>query len=287
MRDLNDTVITVYRLCNAIPRALLVLAGVLAVGLFLGFSVDADELTPRAVPAARSLPRAFASYEALVAYAGSVAGDQNAIDARAAAVTAERDLVGVTTQTDTGRRGRLFDPEMPRESRAATEAAVARAMGLDAMSQQLKLAGALTSPKSAWRMPTQGEVTQPFGPTDLYLEPSRVYRGVAYANFHEGIDIAGAWTADVVAPARGRVVFAGPMMDGAQVVVIAHDDGVVTMYAHLNNRDHPPTVAAGDEVVAGQKIGTQGSTGLVTGVHLHWAAWRNGELIDAMTLLGR
>jgi murein DD-endopeptidase MepM/ murein hydrolase activator NlpD len=134
-------------------------------------------------------------------------------------------------------------------------------------------------------MPTQGEITQAFGPTDLWVEPSREYDGVSYAHFHDGVDIAGAWRADVVAPARGRVVFAGRMMDGAEVVVLAHDGGVVTMYVHLDAYTSPPPVAAGDEVAAGQKIGTQGMTGIVTGQHLHWSAYRNGALIDPLSLI--
>ena len=278
-----------YRFCNALPRALFALAGVLTVGLFMGSSANADEPTPRAVPAARSYPRTFASYDALVGYATSVASDQNALDARAAAVTTERNGLGTIITADIGsghRGGRLFDPEIPRDGRAAAAVATARATDLVAIGQQLTLAGALTAPVAPWRMPTAGHVTQAFGPARLYLEPSRVYGGVAYAHFHEGVDLAGVWAADVVAPARARVVFVGRMMDGAEVVVLAHDGGVVTLYAHLNNTNLPPPVAAGDEVAAGQRIGTQGRTGMITGMHLHWAAWRNGELIDPMSLIG-
>lgn len=288
-RHPNDTVNTVYRLCNALARALFVLAGVLAVGVATGSTANADEPTPRAVPAVRSYPRAFATYDALIAYATAVAADQNALDARAAAVTTERNVLGTTVTTEIGsghRGGRLFDPETPRDGRAAAAVATARATDLIAIGQKLTLAGALTTPVGPWRMPTAGHVTQEFGPADLYLEPSRVYGGVAYAHFHEGVDLAGVWAADVFAPARGRVVFVGQMMDGAQVVVLAHDGGVVTLYAHLNNSNLPPPVAAGDEVGAGQRIGTQGLTGMITGMHLHWAAWRSGELIDPMSLIG-
>jgi bla regulator protein blaR1 len=76
-------------------------------------------------------------------------------------------------------------------------------------------------------------------------------------------------------------------MDGAEVVVIAHDGGLVSMYAHLDNSAHPPTVKAGDEVAAGQKIGTVGMTGIVTGAHLHWAVWRSGQLIDPLSLVAK
>ena len=112
-----------------------------------------------------------------------------------------------------------------------------------------------------------------------------MYDGTAYAHFHEGVDIAGEWAAPVVAPARGRVVFVGQMSDGAEIVVLAHDGGVVTLYAHLDASASPPPVQAGDEVAAGQRIGTVGLTGITTGEHLHWAAWRDGQLIDPLSLL--
>ncbi|TMC54085.1 MAG: M23 family metallopeptidase, partial [Chloroflexi bacterium] len=77
----------------------------------------------------------------------------------------------------------------------------------------------------------------------------------------------------------------GRMMDGAEVVVLAHDGGLVSMYVHLDAYMSPPPVAAGDEVAAGQKIGTVGMTGIVTGAHLHWSVYRAGELIDPMSLI--
>jgi murein DD-endopeptidase MepM/ murein hydrolase activator NlpD len=279
----------VYRLCNALPRALLVLIGVVAVGLATGSAANADEPTPRAIPQARSYPREFSTYDALIAYATAVAGDQNALDARAATIRDERNMLSATLSANapgSNRGGRLFDPDAARDGRSALASASARVSDLAALDKTVTAAGALTSPVTVWRMPTEGHITQRFGPTTLWVEPSRVYAGVAYAHFHEGVDLAGVWAADVVAPARGRVVFVGRMMDGAEVVVLAHDGGVVTMYAHLNNTNLPPTVAAGDEVAAGQKLGTQGMTGMVTGMHLHWAAWRNGELIDPMSLIG-
>jgi murein DD-endopeptidase MepM/ murein hydrolase activator NlpD len=58
------------------------------------------------------------------------------------------------------------------------------------------------------------------------------------------------------------------------------------MYAHLDAVSSPPPVKAGDEVAAGQRIGTVGKTGIAYGMHLHWAVWRNGELIDPLRMLG-
>ena len=260
-------------------------------------SANADDgtTTPRAVPAARAMPRTFSSYDDLIKYASQVAADQSAIDEKLGDARAQFDQLISTLDTlnpDTRvRGGALFDRESERQSRETRSEASqlsVQAVTLYRTPQQLAVAGALTAPATpAWRMPTIGEITQPFGPTPLSVEPARVYGGVSYAHFHDGVDIAGAWAADIVAPARGRVVFVGTMMDGAEVVVIAHDDGIVSMYAHLDNRQHPPTVAAGDEVAAGQKIGTVGMTGIVTGAHLHWAAWRSGQLIDPMSLVGK
>ena len=246
------------------------------------------------------MPRSFASYDELIKYATQISADQGALDQSYAATmtqylgalaqlgAATTRLSGVALEHPRG--GGLYDVDaavVSRDMRTQTSALSVEAVSLYRTSQQLAGAGALTAPATTWRTPTAGEITQPFGPTPLGVEPARVYQGIPYAHFHDGVDIAGTWATDIVAPARGRVVFVGAMMDGAEVVVIAHDGGLVSMYAHLDNYAHPPAVAAGDEVAAGQKIGTQGVTGIVTGQHLHWSVWRNGALIDPMSLIGR
>jgi len=134
--------------------------------------------------------------------------------------------------------------------------------------------------------PLVGEISQPFGPTSVSLEPARLYRGVSYPHFHEGIDILDPAGTAIVAPARGRVVFAGVMADGAEVVVLAHDNGLVSLYAHLQVGPLAPPVKAGDIVQAGDRIASVGLTGLTTGYHLHWAVYKNGEPIDPLSTLG-
>ena len=278
-----------YRLSNGLSRALLVLVGVFAVGLLLGSTASAEEPMPRAVPAARAMPRSFGSYDALIAYAIAVAADQNALDARLAAVRAEKvaldpavDPVASTSM----RGGPLFESDTRLSGRPAIASLRLRSTLLDQTERQLVAAGALTSAPGLWGWPTVGEVTQPFGPTTLRVEPARTYNGVYSPHFHDGVDLAGDWMAPVVAPARGRVVFVGRMFDGAEVVVLAHDDGLISLYAHLDAWSSPPPIAAGDEVAAGQRIGTVGRTGIAYGMHLHWSVWRNGELIDPLRMLG-
>ena len=69
------------------------------------------------------------------------------------------------------------------------------------------------------------------------------------------------------------------------VVLIKHDDSFYTLYAHLHNR----LVNKGAKVKKGQTIGTCGSTGQSTGIHLHFEVRtsKHGGQIDPMTFLRR
>lgn len=277
------------RPCNAHLRALLALLVAFLALLPLGMQAAADDPTPRAVPAARSYPRAFATYDALTAYAAGISAAQTALDARLATMRAQREatMAALGELRPSVRGGALFDIDAPQRTAAEVARLHRDIASLEDAAAQLAAAGALASPATAWRMPTAGGITQPFGPTTLWVEPSRTYEGITYAHFHDGVDIAGAWAAPVVAPQRGRVVFVGRMFDGAEIVVLAHDDGLVSLYAHLDAYASPPPVAAGDEVAAGERIGTVGRTGITTGEHLHWAVWRDGTLIDPLSLIGQ
>lgn len=131
-------------------------------------------------------------------------------------------------------------------------------------------------PATAWTMPLKGALTQPFGPSTLGLEPAHLYRGVLYPHFHEGVDIAAPFGSPVGAAANGRVAFVGHLPDGAEVVLLVHDGGLVSLYAHLDDTFAPPAVKAGDTVKAGQVIGFVGMTGVTTGPHLHFSV-RHGD----------
>lgn len=136
-----------------------------------------------------------------------------------------------------------------------------------------------------WSWPLDGIVTQRFGPTSLALVPPRTYGGIAFAHFHDGLDIAAPMRAPVTAAAPGRVGFVGHLPDGAMIVLIAHEGGLVSLYAHLDDVLAPPRVRAGEDVRAGQVIGFVGMTGWTTGPHLHFVVRRAGELLDPLTLL--
>jgi murein DD-endopeptidase MepM/ murein hydrolase activator NlpD len=106
----------------------------------------------------------------------------------------------------------------------------------------------------------------------------RSYNGGAYERIHTGTDFAGAPGAPIMAPAAGRVVMADTLNVRGIATVIDHGWGVYTGYWHQTER----YVQAGDFVSAGQVIGTVGSTGRVTGAHLHWELWVNGVAVDPM-----
>jgi murein DD-endopeptidase MepM/ murein hydrolase activator NlpD len=252
-------------------------------------TLPATPAPARAAPQARSYPRSFTTYEELVDYATSVASAQQAASDRLVALAArvDADRAELATVFDPRVRGGLLQSRAQLMDDATVGALRAEVASDAAAQQQLVADGVVLAPHAAWQMPLQGEDTQDFGPTPYYFEPSLTYSGVYYAHFHTGTDIATAWGTPILAPARGLVVFSGTMGDGAEVVVMTHESGLVSMYAHLDNYVFPVPVRAGDTVQAGDRIGNVGLTGITTGAHLHWSVWRNGELIDPLSLIAK
>ena len=64
-------------------------------------------------------------------------------------------------------------------------------------------------------------------------------------------------------------------------IVINHNNGYETLYAHLSSID----VSVGQTVPQGTKIGVMGSTGRSTGIHLHFEVLKNGSNINPMSVL--
>ncbi|HEV2249251.1 MAG TPA: M23 family metallopeptidase [Candidatus Limnocylindria bacterium] len=260
--------------------------------LAFGARANADDgtTTPaRAIPLARALPRTFPSYDALITTATAVANDQVSLYAQLQATTAEHDLATsiLATVADPRVRGGFVRAETNVSDEPAMVALRAEIASTEARQARLVASGAIAIPPAAtWQRPLVGGISQPFGPTSLWLEPARLYQGTFYWHFHDGVDITDPAGTPIVAPARGRVVFVGRMMDGAEVVVLAHDDGLVSLFAHLQDGPLAPTIKAGDIVQAGDRIGAVGLTGLTTGYHLHWAVYRNGVPIDPLATLG-
>lgn len=91
---------------------------------------------------------------------------------------------------------------------------------------------------------------------------------------HYGTDYQAPRGTNVVASAAGAVE-RSDARDGAgfgNVVIVRHDDGSASLYAHLDRRD----VFVGDIVEAGEHIGYSGATGGARGAHLHYELVQSG-----------
>ncbi len=97
---------------------------------------------------------------------------------------------------------------------------------------------------------------------------------------HTGWDYGSFPPDQVLAAAAGTVVFAGNSDDGcatpARAVIVDHGNGYRTLYWHLDGL----AVATGDEVGRGEVLGVSGSSGCVTGPHLHFQVQYLGRDID-------
>lgn len=94
---------------------------------------------------------------------------------------------------------------------------------------------------------------------------------------HVGVDFAAPKGSDVLAAADGFVMAVGfDNTDGNYVILRHEESGECTYYAACQEI----LVSQGDEVSAGDKIATVGSTGRSTGSHLHFALSRDGEYVE-------
>ena len=114
-------------------------------------------------------------------------------------------------------------------------------------------------------------VTQYFGETDFARSRPQLYNG----HGHNGIDLRASIGTPVKSALMGTVVGVGDTdlaCSGASYgrwVLIRHDDGLTTLYAHLSLI----RASEGDSVGTGQIIGYSGETGYATGPHLHFAVF--------------
>lgn len=105
---------------------------------------------------------------------------------------------------------------------------------------------------------------------------------LGFSERHDGMDIAANPLEMVRAAASGTVVFAGeePTRFGRQVL-IDHGNGWQTSYGHLAK----VTVAKGDIVKTGERIGLTGDAGIATGTELHFEIRKDGRDVDPASKL--
>ena len=134
-----------------------------------------------------------------------------------------------------------------------------------------------SAPERLWQgpfvSPANTRYTSSFG-------SRRVYNGKT-RSVHQGLDYSAAIGTQVTAANSGRVVIARPMYFEGGLVVIDHGESIFTLYMHLSEF----LVKEGAAVDKGATIAKTGSSGRVTGPHLHFGVRWQGLYLEPSTLL--
>jgi murein DD-endopeptidase MepM/ murein hydrolase activator NlpD len=101
--------------------------------------------------------------------------------------------------------------------------------------------------------------------------------------FHHGLDIPAPVGTGIHPVKKGTVRFSGEQEGYGNVVIIDHDDGFVSKYAH----NAANLVSTGDPVGPETIIATVGSTGRSTGPHVHFEVAYQGKTVDPRVLLAQ
>lgn len=125
----------------------------------------------------------------------------------------------------------------------------------------------VTVSKGSYIWPVSGRITSRYG-----------YR---HGEFHTGLDIAVPTGTTVKAADGGTVSFAGRRGNYGNLVIITHDNGAQTYYAHNSSL----LVSVGDKVYQGQAIARSGSTGRSTGPHCHFEIRVGGDTKNPLSYL--
>lgn len=120
-----------------------------------------------------------------------------------------------------------------------------------------------------WPVPSSKKVSSFFGKRD--------------GRHHDGIDIPAVTGTHIIASASGVVTISSRMKGYGRIIVVKHDDGYHTVYAH-NSKNF---VKKGQKVSQGEVIAKVGSTGRSTGPHLHFEIRRKNRVRNPKFYLAR
>lgn len=137
---------------------------------------------------------------------------------------------------------------------------------------QFFAASGLGGQRTTQYAPVAGRITSGYG--------MRRHPILGYSRMHSGVDYGAAWGTPIFAVADGVVAFSGRRGGHGNYVRVDHGGGVGTGYGHMSRI----AVGSGTPVRAGQVIGYVGSTGLSTGPHLHFEAYRNGRTVNPLSM---
>ena len=143
--------------------------------------------------------------------------------------------------------------------------------------QEISNAISVVSPVRHWQSrfdrPVPGEITSEYGLRREFNGQKR--------NPHMGLDLDGTKGEPIMAAESGTVVLTASHYYGGNTVIIDHGLGVFTLYLHLDDF----AVRKGQQVSRGTKVGSVGSTGRVTGPHLHLSVNVLGQSVNPSSVL--
>lgn len=128
-----------------------------------------------------------------------------------------------------------------------------------------------TASTGSFQWPIYGIITSRFGGRSLY----------GRYDYHLGLDIATYYGAPVKAADGGLVTYSGWQGSYGKLIVVTHDNGLKTYYAHNSSL----AVSVGERVYQGQVVAYAGSTGNSTGVHCHFGVMRGGSYVNPLAYL--
>jgi murein DD-endopeptidase MepM/ murein hydrolase activator NlpD len=125
----------------------------------------------------------------------------------------------------------------------------------------------------SFEKPLAGDMTSAFGTQRLFNGQQR--------SQHRGTDFRADVGTPVQASNSGIVRLARNLFYSGNIVIVDHGMGIFTNYAHLSKIE----VIEGQYIARGLPIGLTGSTGRVSGPHLHWGVKVNGVYVDPFQFL--
>lgn len=129
--------------------------------------------------------------------------------------------------------------------------------------------------KAFLRVPINARVSSPFN-------LQRRHPVLDVVRPHQGTDYAAPPGTPIKAAGNGRVKFAGWKGGYGRTVVLQHGDNITTLYAHMLRLGKG--IKNGTRVKQGETIGYVGSSGMVTGPHLHYEFRVNGVAKNSRTI---
>lgn len=144
---------------------------------------------------------------------------------------------------------------------------------LETKNEEIKIKDGKFSLPKKLSLPVNGEITSSFG---LRIDPIDGKR-----RHHNGIDIAVPEGTKISPVLPGKVIYSGYSKGYGNCVIVEHEDGIQTIYAH-NSKN---LVKVGDTVSQETVIALSGSTGRTTGPHLHFEIRKEGKAVNPLAML--